>query len=94
MFENRVLRRIFGPKREEGARRWRRPRNDALHNLNASTNIIRVIKSKIIRWVGHVEHMEEREMHTVFCMENLKGGDHSEDLGLDRRIILDWILGK
>jgi hypothetical protein len=50
MFENRVLRRIFGPKREEVAGGWRRLRNEELHNLYASPNIIRVIKSKRIRW--------------------------------------------
>jgi hypothetical protein len=53
MFENRMLRRIFGPKREEVAGGWRRLHNEELHNVYASTNIIRVIKSRNVRWTVH-----------------------------------------
>jgi hypothetical protein len=53
VFENRVLGRIFGPKREEVARGWRRLHNEELHNLYPSPNIIRVIKSRRIGWTGH-----------------------------------------
>jgi hypothetical protein len=53
VFENRVLRRIYGPKRVEEARYWRRLHNEELHNLYATTNIVRVIKSRRIRWTGH-----------------------------------------
>jgi hypothetical protein len=53
VFENRVLRRIFGPKREEDGS-WRKIHNDELHNLYFSRNNVRVIKSKGMRWVGHV----------------------------------------
>jgi hypothetical protein len=56
MFENRVLRRIFGLKREEDGS-WRKLYNDELHNLYSSPNIIRVIKSRRMRWVGHVALM-------------------------------------
>jgi hypothetical protein len=56
VFENRVLRRIFGPKREEDGW-WRKLHNDELHSLYSSLNIIRVIKSKRIRWAGHVARM-------------------------------------
>jgi hypothetical protein len=59
VFENRVLRRIFGPKREEVAGDWRRLHNEELHNLHASPNVIRVIKSKRMSWTGHVARMEE-----------------------------------
>jgi hypothetical protein len=59
VFENRVLRRIFGPKREEVAVGWRTLHNEELHNLYASLNIIRATKSRRMRWVGHVAHMEE-----------------------------------
>jgi hypothetical protein len=52
--ENRVLRGIFGPRWEQGAGRWRRLQNEELHNLYASLNIIRVIKSRNVRWAGHV----------------------------------------
>jgi hypothetical protein len=50
--ENRALRRIFGPKREEVAGGWRRLHNEELHSLYTSPNIIKVIKSRVMRWVG------------------------------------------
>jgi hypothetical protein len=53
-----VLRRIFGPKREED-RSWRKLHNDELHNPYPSSNIIRVIKSRRVRWAGHVARMRE-----------------------------------
>jgi hypothetical protein len=55
--ENRVLRRMFGPKRKEGAGGWRRMHNEELHNLYTSPNIIRVSKLRRMRWVGHVARM-------------------------------------
>jgi hypothetical protein len=58
IFENRVLRKIFGPKKEED-RSWRKLHNDELHNLYSSSNIVRVIKSRRIRWAGHVACMRE-----------------------------------
>jgi hypothetical protein len=58
VFENRVLRRIFGPKREEDGS-WRKLHNDELHNLHSSPNIVRVIKSRRMRWAGHVARMGE-----------------------------------
>jgi hypothetical protein len=57
VFENRVLRKIFGPKREEDGS-WRKLHNDELHDLYSSPNIVRMIKSRI-RWAGHVAHMGE-----------------------------------
>jgi hypothetical protein len=57
--ENKVLRRIFGPKREEVAGGWRKLHNEELHNLYASPDIIRMIKSRSMRWVGHVACMGE-----------------------------------
>jgi hypothetical protein len=59
IFENSVLRRIFGSKKEEGARGWRRLHNEEFRNSNTSQFIIRVIKSKVMRWAGHVAHMGE-----------------------------------
>jgi hypothetical protein len=56
VFENRVLRRIFGPKREEDGS-WRKLHNDEVHSLYSSPNIVRVIKSRRMRWVGHVARM-------------------------------------
>jgi hypothetical protein len=58
VFENRVLRRIFGPKREEDGP-CRKLHNDELHNLYSSPNIVMVIKSRRMRWVGHVARMGE-----------------------------------
>jgi hypothetical protein len=59
-FENRVLKRIFRPKREEeAAGGWKRLYNEELHNLYASTNIIRVITSSRMRWAGHVTWIGE-----------------------------------
>ena len=59
MFENRALRRIFGPKRDEVTGEWRKLHNDELNDLYCSPNIVRVIKSRKMRWVGHVAHMQE-----------------------------------
>jgi hypothetical protein len=59
VYVNRVLRRIFESKREEVAGDWRRLHNEELHNLYASSNIIRVIKSGRMRWVGYVACMRE-----------------------------------
>jgi hypothetical protein len=58
VFENRVLRKIFGPKREEDGL-WRKLHNDELHSLYSSPNIVRVIKSRRMRWAGYVAHMGE-----------------------------------
>jgi hypothetical protein len=54
VFENRVLRRIFGPKRDEVTGDWRKLHNEEFHNLYSSPNIIRMIKSRRITWAGHV----------------------------------------
>jgi hypothetical protein len=59
MFENRVLRRIFGPKRDEVTGEWRKLHIGELHNLYSSPGIIRQIKSRRMRWAGHVECVGE-----------------------------------
>jgi hypothetical protein len=92
VFENRVLRRIFGPKRDEVTGEWRK-RNEEPNDLYSSSNIIRVIESKTIRWAGHVARMGEK-LHTGFWWGNLREGDHLEDPGVDRRIILKLIVRK
>jgi hypothetical protein len=58
VFENGALRKVFGSKREVSGS-WRKLHNDELHNLYSSLNIVRVIKARRLRWVGHVAHMEE-----------------------------------
>jgi hypothetical protein len=63
VFENRVLR-IFGPKREKDGS-WRKLHNDELHSLYCSPNIVRVIKSRRMRWAAHVARMRERGVYRV-----------------------------
>jgi len=60
VFENRVLRRIFGPKRDEVNGDWRKLHNEELNYLYCPPNIIRVIKSRRMRWAGHVARLGER----------------------------------
>jgi hypothetical protein len=60
VFENRVLRRIFGPKRDEVTGEWRKLHNEELNDLYSSPSIVRVIKSRRIRWAEHVARMGER----------------------------------
>jgi hypothetical protein len=66
VFENRVLRRIFGPTRDEVTGEWRKLHNEELHNLYSSPDIIRQVKLRRMRWAGHVARMgEEREVYKV-----------------------------
>jgi hypothetical protein len=66
VFENRVLRRIFEPKRDEVAGEWRKLHSEELHNLYSSPNIIRQVKSRGMRWAEHVACMgEERKVYKV-----------------------------
>jgi hypothetical protein len=60
VFENRVLRRKFGPKRDEVTRDWRKLYNEELNNLYSSPSIIRIIRLKKMRWEGNVARMEEK----------------------------------
>ena len=66
MFENRVLRRVFGPKRDEVTDKWRKLHNEELSDLYSLPNIVRVVKSRRLRLSGHVARMGEgRGVHTV-----------------------------
>jgi hypothetical protein len=60
VFENRVLRKIFGPKRDEVTGDWRKLHNKELHDLESSPSIIRIIKSRWMRWAGHVARMGKK----------------------------------
>jgi hypothetical protein len=94
MFENRVLRRIFGPKRDEVTGEWRKLHNDQLHNVYSSPDIIRWIKSRRMRWAGHAARMrEERKVYKVLVGKP-EGRDLSEDQGEDGRMGSEWILGR
>jgi hypothetical protein len=85
-----MLRRIFGPKREEDGS-WRKLHNDEL-SLYSSPNIVRVIKSRRMKWVGHVARMGE--VFTAFWLGGPKARDYWEDLGVGVRITLRWTLGR
>jgi hypothetical protein len=76
VFENKVLRRIFGPKADEVTGSFRKLHNEELHNLFSSPDIIRMTKSNRMRWAGHVARMRRREMHIGYWWESKKEGDH------------------
>ena len=68
VFDNRVLRRKFGPKKDEVKREWRKLHNEELNGMYFSPNIVRVIKSRRMRWAGHVARMGESSIQG-FCGE-------------------------
>ena len=89
VFENRVLRRIFGPRRDEVTGKCRRLHNEELNDLYSSPNIVRVIKWRRMRWAGYVARMgEERGVYRVLGGGNRRERDHWGDLGLDGWILL------
>jgi len=91
VFENMVLRRIFGPRREEVTEEWRRLHNEELNDLYSSPNILRVIKSRRMRWAGHVAQMDEEMGCIGSGLGNRRERNHWEDLGVDGWIILGRI---
>jgi hypothetical protein len=76
MFENRVLRRIFGPKRDEVTGDWRKLHNKELRDLYSSPSIIRIIKSRRMRLAGHVAQMERRGTHIDYWWASQRERDH------------------
>jgi hypothetical protein len=76
VIENRVLRRIFGPKRDEVMRGWRKLHNEELRGLCSSPSIIRIIKSKRMRWAGHVARMVEKRNAFRLLVGMQKERDH------------------
>jgi hypothetical protein len=92
VFENRVLRTIFGLKRDEMIGGWRKLRNEELHNLYCSPSIIRIVKSRRMRLAGNVARRGRRGMHIRFWWKSQMERDHYEDLDIGGRIILRWIL--
>ena len=94
VFENRALRRIFGPRRDEVNGEWRELYNKVLNDLYCSPNRFRVIKSRRMRKAGHVARMGDRRGVSGFWWETLRERDHMEDPGIDGRIILRCIFRK
>jgi hypothetical protein len=76
MIENRVLRRMFGRRRNEVTGGWRKLHNEELHNLYFSLSKTKLIKSRKMRWAGHVARMGRRGMHVGYLWESQKEKDH------------------
>jgi hypothetical protein len=77
VFENRVLRRIFGPKRDEVTGEWGKLHNEELRDLYSSPSIIRIIKSRRMRWTGHVARMGEKmNAYRLLVWESQRERDH------------------
>jgi hypothetical protein len=88
VFENRVLRRVFGPKRDKVTGEWRKLNNEELNDLYFLPNIVRVVKSRRMRWAGHVARMgEDREVHRVLVGKP----EEKKPLGRPRRKWEDYI---
>ena len=94
MFENMVLRRVFGSKRDKVKGEWRKLRNEEPRDLYTLPNIVRVVKSRRMRWAGHVARMGEgRDVHRVLVGKP----EGNRPLGRPRRRWEDnkkWIFGK
>jgi hypothetical protein len=88
VFENRVLRRIFGPKRDEVTGGWRKVYNEELHNLHPSSSIIKMIKSRRMRWTKHVAQLvDKRNVYRIL----MGRPEEKRSLGRTRRRCVDNI---
>jgi len=88
VFENKVLRRIFGPWRDEVTGDWRRLHNEELNDLYCSPNVFRVTKSRRMGWAGHVTRMGLKRAVYRVLVGRYEGNRPIEDLSMDERIIL------
>jgi hypothetical protein len=92
VFENRVLSRIFGPKRDEVTGKWMKLHSEELHDLYSSPDIIRQIKLRRMGWADHVARMGEgRNLYRVLVGKP-EGKDHLKHQGLDGRMRSKWTL--
>jgi len=85
---------MFGPKRNEVTGEWRKLHNEELNDVYCSPNIVRVIKSRRIRWAGHVDRMGRGEVYTGFWWGNFRKREHLQDPGVDGWTILRLIFRK
>jgi hypothetical protein len=76
VFENRVLRRIFGPQRDEVMGEWRKLHNEELHNLYSSPSIISIIKPRRMRWAGHLARIGRKGTRIDYWWESQMERDH------------------
>jgi hypothetical protein len=76
VFKNRVLRRLFGPKRNEVTGEWRKLHNEELRDLYSSPSIIRITQSRRMRWAGHVARMGRRGMRIDYWWGSQRERDH------------------
>jgi len=94
VFESKVLRRIFGPKRDEITMKWKKLNNEELNDLYSSPIIFWMMKSIRMRWTGHVARMGERSVVYRILVWDLRFRDHLGDPGVDGRIILRRVFRK
>jgi hypothetical protein len=73
VFEKRVLRRIFGPKIDKVRGGWRELQNEELHNIYSSPNIIRMVKSRTMKWAGHIAVVKTKRSESRIWVENPEG---------------------
>jgi hypothetical protein len=89
VFDNRVLRRIFGPKKYEVIGGWRKLHNEELYKLYSSPSVIRIIKSRRMRWEGHVARTREKRNTYRILVEKPEGKRPLEGLDIDGRITIN-----
>ena len=94
VFEIRVLRKIFGPVRDDVSGKLRKIHNEELNDLNSSPYVTQVIKSRRVGGGACSSYGGRGEVHTGFWWGNLRKRDHLEDPGVEERILLRWIFGE
>jgi len=91
MFGNRVLRRIFGPKRDKKTEKWRRLHNYELYHLYASPNIVGVIRTRRMTWIGHIAFIVARRDAYRFLLRSIREREYLVDMGIVGRVVLKRI---